>query len=175
MKNEGVGQPEKADVRKMTEKPQFPDLKVAVVLVVHGGRILVVFNDKWGAYALPMTKRRVWNDPNAAGGKRVEEWIDAAIRARTECVPGTSTIAPVFQLCIPEYQQSDRDGEWKRYEFHVFKTALANPYAVGPGGRTEWLTPAELLNPQRCPISKTARDIVRQAQAEANLRGQPFP
>ena len=48
----------------MTDKPDFPEVDVAVALIVRRERILTTYNPRWGAFTLPMSKRRSWNDPN---------------------------------------------------------------------------------------------------------------
>jgi hypothetical protein len=159
----------------MADDPGVPCLEIAVVLIVQEGRVLGVYNPKWGSYTLPMTKRYSWQDPNMVDGVHVEDWDDAAVRAETECFPGTRLDAPSFLLEIPEYQQSDRDGAWKRYRFRVHRRELADNPAPRAGLNIEWLTPDEWLDVNRRPISKTARDVIRQVVADARLRGAVFP
>lgn len=103
-----------------------------------------------------------------------EDWVDAAIRARAEWVRGTSRDSPTFVTELPEYQQSDRDGQWKRYEFHVFRLDLVNLDLI-LSDKVDWLTPAEFLDLDRRPLSKTARDIVSGVQAATQLHNKPFP
>jgi len=147
----------------MAKKPEFPLLDVAVTLIAHGDRILAVYNPVWGSFTLPMTKRREWQDPKVPKGKHTEDWLDAAARAGTEWLGRT---------CSPEflfddkggYQQSDRDGQWKRYHFQVFRLALEGQPALVNGAITEWLTPAEFF--ERRPISPTARYLIGKLQEE---------
>jgi len=63
----------------------LPVVETAAVLIVRDGAILVVLNDRWGAFTLPMTKRRSWAAPNVKDtGERVEEWEDAAVRVAAD-------------------------------------------------------------------------------------------
>jgi hypothetical protein len=159
----------------MSKKNEFESVEVAVTLIVKGSAILAVFNPQWGAYTVPMTKRRSWQDPNTVNGPHLEDWEDAAIRARSEYIPGTTTDSPRFLLEIPEYQQSDRDGKWKRFRFSVYKMAVPENIASLTGLNCVWLSTDEFLDARRRPISKTARDIVNQVKAQAELVGTEFP
>jgi hypothetical protein len=147
----------------MAKKPDFALLEVAVTLITEDQRILAVYNANWAAFTLPMTKRRAWRDPRAPKQLHAEEWLDAAARAAAEWLGRT---------CVPEfvfddkgdYQQSDRDGTWKRYHFQVFRLRLQEEPKLVNGAVTEWLTAAEFLD--RRPISNTARYLIKRLQAE---------
>ena len=76
---------------------------------------------------------------------------------------------------VPEYQQSDRDGTWKRFSFNVYTMSVDDATPLVAGTNVDWLTADELLDETRRPISKTARDLICQARAEVELMGQPFP
>jgi len=157
----------------MAHDSGFQQVDVAALIVHRDDRILAVYNPEWGAYTLPMTKRRAWQDP-ANGEIRHEEWLDAAIRARAECLRGTSTVPPQHvpgePILLPgepplyvdpaDFRQSSRDHEWKRYTYQLFSAQFnATDELVDPA-RCEWLTPAEFADPRRRPISKTARELV---------------
>ena len=64
----------------MAEKLPIPIVEVAVTVFCQPGLVLTVYNDKWGSFTLPMTKRRRWEDPSLRGGVKTEAWRDAAIR-----------------------------------------------------------------------------------------------
>jgi hypothetical protein len=150
----------------MAEETQLPIVNVAVTLIVHDNKILMVWNAKWGAFSLPMTKRREWHDPRYPASHRGEDWLDAAARAGAECLG--RTCAPDLVLDnIGEWNQSDRDGAWKRYQFQVFKLSVSDPAALVPGTAVEWLTPTEILN--RRPISPTARYVIGKLQEAGKL------
>jgi len=148
----------------------LPLVDVAVTLITKGERILLVFNSKWGAFTLPMTKRRTWKDPaSKEGAERVEEWDDAAIRAVAEWVGRTMTGEPEFLLDVAEFQQSDRDERWKRYHMQAYRLPLEDESEVGTGGGAEWLSPEEVLDEKRRPISATARYVVAELQLAGKL------
>jgi hypothetical protein len=152
----------------MSEPTDFPVVDVAVTLITRGGRVLAVYNPRWGAFTLPMTRRRDWHDPAVAASHHGEDWADAAARAAAEWLGRTCDPKPL--LDDPGgYQQSDRDGAWKRYHFQTFQVALADDPALAPGAVVEWLTPAELLSPTRRPISPTARHLIAQLQEAKRL------
>lgn len=166
---------------------EFKRLEVVATLITRGERLLAVFNDKWGSFTLPMTKRRRWADPNMAKGEIDEKWGDAAARAAAEWLGQTSTTPPRFPfedanrqqggvgLKIAEYQQSDRDGIWKRYHFRVFRLSLDGDAALSGSGMTEWLTFEQFHDKARRPISETARFLLARVQGEAKLAGKVFP
>ena len=148
----------------------MPLMDVAVSLIMKGDRILMVYNEKWGSFTLPMSKRRVWTDPSSKeGGERAEDWEDAAIRAATEWTGCTSTAAPEFLLDLAEFQQSDRDAKWKRYHLQVFKVAVGEDLEIPPGRVTEWLAADDIVDEERKPISATARHIIAELKLGAKI------
>jgi len=147
----------------MSEGSGIPRVEVAVVLLMHDGRVLTPYNRKWGAFTLPMTKRRHWEDPNVQGGELAEAWDHAAYRAAGECLGRTliETLEPVGEEEEVRFRQSDRNGKFKFYIFHVYRLAFDAPPALAPGVPADWLTREEILDEQRHPISKTARELIR--------------
>src|SRR3990170_4145042 len=103
----------------MAKRPQFEEVDVAAVLIEQGERILAVYNPQWMTFTLPMTKRRRWTDPKIPPAHREEEWVDAAARAAAEHLGKTITRLK-FRKDIAKFQQSDREGTWKRYHIQVF-------------------------------------------------------
>jgi hypothetical protein len=151
-------------------------IDVAVVAVTRGARLLMAFNSSWGSFTLPMSKRRLFADPNLPPAKREEAWNEAAARAAAEALGQTIPLKQLELVAdIPEYRQSDRNGEWKRYHFQVFRLALPEDVAVKGTVPVEWLTVKELLDPNRAPISPTARDLIPQAQEAAARAGKSLP
>lgn len=152
----------------------FPKVEISAVVIVRGERILGVFNDKWGAFTLPMTKRRVWQDKKIEAVHRDESWEHAGARAIVEVV-GKSVVGLRPLVTLPGFQQGDRDGAVKEYVVNAFRYDL--PAGVEPRADvvTEWLTLEEWLDPKRAPISPTAVNILKQSEAEAKLAGKSFP
>ena len=148
----------------------LPVLDVVATLIVHGGRVLTGYNDKWGAFTLPTTKRRTWEDDTVAkGAVREEPWENAAARAAAEWL-GQSLTEPLTDLGeVPEFQQSDRDGKWKRYRLRAFLLELVAEHAIPPMRIVEWLTPDQIVDENRRPISPTARHIVSHFQLQGVL------
>lgn len=140
----------------------IPLLEVAVALIRTDEQMLVVYNDEWKAFTLPMTKRREWVDPDVpAALERQEEWIEAAARAAAEWLG--RTLAPAEITGPPlvddsQYTQSDRDGTIKRYHFQVFEVKLAGPDRLVPGAVAEWLTLQELRTHR--PVSPTTKYLI---------------
>lgn len=164
---------------------QFPEVDVAVAVLVRDGRILAVYNERWGGFTLPMTKRRETpQDPNVKAGPAPKEevWLSDAARAQAEWLGRTCVLAPQdflapkLLLQIPNYQQSDRDGVWKRYSFQVFGAFLPHDIEPVPGKIREWLSPEDFVDCNRMPITDTARHIIAQLRLvggfEALLSGK---
>ena len=146
----------------------FPLVEVAVALITSGGRVMTIYNPRWGAFSLPMTKRRDWADPSLANGHRQDAWSEAGARAAAETLGTTfrsqSFAQPIYE--IAEFQQSDSDGKWKRYHFQVFHVPFADKPESVHGVIVEWMPPAYFEDQERRPISPTARHII----AELRLR-----
>lgn len=136
-------------------------LDVAAVLITQGSKVLLVYNEKWGSFTLPMTKRRVWDDPKIPVAHREESWNTAAARAAAEAL-GKTVTGLEFLVDIPKYSQGDREGTWKRYHFQLFKLAVPKSAQLKPGTIGEWLTVEEIVDNGRGPISPTAIELVPQ-------------
>lgn len=152
----------------------FPKVEVSAVAIVRGGRILAVYNSAWGAFTLPMTKRRVWQEKKIETVHRDESWEHAASRAIAEVIGKTVVgLKPLVRL--PSYQHSDRDGAVREYDVQAFRFDLPDGLEPIAGLITEWLTIEEWLDPLRAPISPTAVDLLKQSEGEAKLAGRSFP
>jgi hypothetical protein len=65
----------------------------------------------------------------------------------------------------PPYHQSDRTGEWKRYQVQVSRLALEPNQEPRVDTITQWLT----IDENREPISPTARTILSQLHGGGHL------
>jgi len=158
----------KSDKLKKDISGLWPFVEIATTLVCCGGKILSVYNDRWGAFTLPMSKRRRWQDPRTKEeAERVEDWDDAAVRVAAEWLGHTLTDKPRLLTDLAEFQQSDRDERWKRYHVQVFQVDAQNEKAVAPNRIVEWLLPDQIVDEERRPISPTARYII----SELKLKG----
>ena len=155
----------------MADQPDVPTVDVAVALIRRGEQVLTIFNPRWSSFTLPMTKRRDWQDPRIPPAHRKEGWVDAAARAAGECFGRTFTTDPEFVADLPDWKQGDREGVWKRYNFQVFRISLSEDDGDSPcpGAIVEWLTPDEILDQQRRPISPSARHIIGKLKEEGHL------
>lgn len=143
----------------------YPPVQVAVAVIIHDGKILAEHNPRWASFTLPMTKLRQWNDPETSGPPRQEDPRVAAARAASEVLGRSLTADELPEEPAREpvrFQQGDRTGEWRRYEFHVYKITLSGNVRLAEGVIAEWLTRLELLDKGREPISKTARLLLRE-------------
>lgn len=143
----------------------FPVVDVAVVLITdpRGERLLADYNPSWGSFTLPMTKVR--DLPPAAPGAApvAESTTHAAARAAAEVFGRPIAPAALVRLDVevPPYHQSGRDGEWKRYRYHLFASRCGAEPQPLPGHTAVWLTPAEFADLE--PISPIARHILEVA------------
>jgi hypothetical protein len=139
----------------------YPLVDVVVLLIGRDGRLLLDYNEPWSAFCLPITKLRELpaTVPNGEGGR--EAPMDAAVRAAVEVLGAPLSVdrfpKPV-ETDIPPYQQSSRDGQWKRYKFHLFSMKIAFDPRPLPGHTAVWLKPEELKTHQ--PISPTMTAIL---------------
>jgi len=144
----------------MATSPMIPNVDVAVTLIVHGSHILAVYNPNWDQFTLPMTKRRHWQDPNVPASKRDEQWVDAAARAAAQWLGRTCFPEPEFLYDLAGFEQSDRDGIWKRYDFRVFRVRIEQREGIRSGEISEWLSAEDFLDARRVPIAESARSII---------------
>jgi hypothetical protein len=142
-------------------------LRVAAMIVSRGeagepgAPILAVFNEKWGAFTLPMSKVRSWE---FAGVRGAETPKDAALRGAAESM-GRSFAQPehVEPLGVlpPEKILSARSMDVKEYDIEVFRVWV-EPDAEPEGlGVARWWPVDWFLDPDRKPISETARHIIK--------------
>lgn len=148
---------------------QFPEIEVGVAIIRHQGKVLLVYNPRWGAFTLPMSKRHERADPRLPDGRHVESYQSAAARAAAEVLGRTVPAFPSEPaFVLPKFDQSDSDGQWKRYCFQAFELELPadfdpqRPGSLAPGAVVEFLTDVEVGDMSRMPISDTARDLIAQ-------------
>jgi hypothetical protein len=138
----------------------YPLVDVVALLIGRDGRLLLDYNEPWSAFCLPITKIHDLPATVPSGDGR-EQPIDAAVRAAVEML-GTplsaDRIPRPIEADIPPYQQSGRDGHWKRYKFHVFGLKVNVDAKPLPGHVAIWLKPGELATHQ--PISPTIKVIL---------------
>ena len=141
-----------------------PVVEAVAVLLMQGGKILTVFNPRWGAFTLPMSKRKQFRDAVVSEAPRLEEWDRAAARVAAE-VLGRSFAREDFPkpLCeIKDFEQSDADGVWKLYTIQVFALKLSAGDKLAPGIIAEWMSSADLK--VREPVTYTARFILNRLE-----------
>jgi hypothetical protein len=153
----------------MSEKKSHPEVHVAVALIKRGSNILLAYNSDWGSYTLPMTKVRDWEDPDRKYLTQKEPWPDAAARAAGEWIAETFHLDAEPILAPIEVQQSDRDQKWKEYHFQVFEIEVEEDTKLLPDIRIEWLMADDIVDPNRRPISDTAKLLVGQLQEAGRL------
>lgn len=148
-----------------SDNPQNVDVAVALIFDKRR-RILWTWNDKWGAFCLPMTKIRK--------GKEVSESASrAAARAAGEAFGVPVDISPRWTE-ITDLAVSDRDCTVKHYNYEVFE-AKSHPEFTDHIRILEphvWLTHGQALSGRYHPISKPCLHIIRTLIEEYRLDGR---
>ena len=140
----------------------YESVDVVVLLIAKGGKLLLDYNAAWSAFCLPITKIRELpaKVPNGEGSREMP--MDAAVRAAVEVLGAPLSIdrfpKPV-ETDIPPYQQSGRDGQWKRYKFHLYSMKIAFDPKPLPGHSAVFMKPEEFATHQ--PLSPTMTVIVK--------------
>ena len=134
---------------------------VAVTLILDGNAILLVYNENWGAFTLPMTKRKRPVPSGDAGELDGEDWLDAAARPVVECLGRPSKPEPILEEFLPESHFSLHRQSQVVYRYKTFKVNFELDDQVIAETPAVWLTAAEILKGELRPISPTAIDIIR--------------
>ena len=133
------------------------DVEVVVGLVTNPGRrVLLTFNERWGAFTLPMTRRRRGREGN-------EPLTRAAFRAAGEALGVPVRLVQDDPRRLAGRLQSARQMVDKHYRYDVFhvephpdfddRLQIRQPHL--------WLSPHMVLAGAYEPISESARTILR--------------
>ena len=143
---------------------EYERVEVAVIVIWKSAMVLTIFNDKWGAFTLPMSKLRKHYDPLNPSEVHIEDRMDAAIRVAGELRGRTfaKNECPKYLKTTTEMRQSDRTGEFKLYTFHVFEMSMYPDEKLRESLIFEWLQKQEILNNTVFPVSSTAKFILEQ-------------
>jgi ADP-ribose pyrophosphatase YjhB (NUDIX family) len=137
--------------------PEDLAVQVAVAVIADAQeRHLWVWNDRWGEFALPMTKLRRGLDgreaPTAAALRAGAEALGVPVRV----MPGT--------LCLPFPQESfsGRQRATRAYAYQVYGVEPHPDFAGRATPRTPhlWLTASQALESGYEPLSASSRDII---------------
>ncbi len=132
-------------------------VEVAVALVTDTNkRVLLTFNDRWGSFTLPMTRRR-------RGPQANETTIRAAPRAAAEALGVPVRLAEPAQKRLPGRLESERQLVNKIYTYQVFHIEPHPDFAGALQMRQPhvWLSPHWILSGAYEPISESARFILK--------------
>jgi 8-oxo-dGTP pyrophosphatase MutT (NUDIX family) len=140
-------------------------VEVAVAVVTDASkRVLLIFNDRWGSFTLPMSRRR-------RGPEASEPSTGAAVRAAAEALGVPVRLAGDGHARLPVRLQSGRELRDKIYSYRIFhieshpefddRLQIRQPYL--------WLSPHWILSGAYEPISESARFILRSVLAEFDI------
>jgi hypothetical protein len=148
----------------MAETP-YPDVYVRAVAITRGNSILTSFNEKWGGFTLPMSKKRLKFHPTKANETTEETSQETAIRATVEALgrplgPHELPERHVVHTLDP-FNQSGRDGVWRCYHVELFQLELPPDEVPKPlgGAPMAWMTLEEMEVLK--PVTSTALYIAR--------------
>jgi 8-oxo-dGTP pyrophosphatase MutT (NUDIX family) len=134
--------------------PAKPSIAVAFI-VDSQGRLLLSWNEKWGAFTLPMTKLR--SDPPA------ETPEQAAVRAAAEVLGVPARVVPGKAAKFARgLQKSTRDGGIKDYQYNVVPVEAHPDYAAIIGSRPYvWASIDKLQTGEYQPVSSSVQPLLQ--------------
>ncbi len=142
-----------------------PQVEAAVALVTNqNNQVLLVLNDHWGAFNLPMTKRR-------RGKLENEPMPQAAIRAAVEALGVPVRLVAGDHRRLSAHLKSGRQLQFKNYIYDVYHIESHPDFADRHQIRQPhlWLSPHLVLSGTYEPISKSARGILRAVLEEFEI------
>jgi len=137
-------------------EPEYEIVEASVVVIADDtGRVLLDFNDRWGGFTLPVSKRRPVSPRLPGGPTERETPLAAAVRAAAEVIGRPIDPAGLMEsdAVVPPWHQSGRDGKWKRYDYTVFAFRFSGDPRPVPGHMAVRLTRSEIDT--LAPISPT--------------------
>jgi hypothetical protein len=137
--------------------PSHPQVEAAVALVTNpNNHILLVLNEHWGKFSLPISKRR-------RGKLGNEQMPQAAMRAAVEALGVPVRLVEGNHKRLPVELQSGRQMVIKNYSYDVYHVEAHPDFVDRLHIRAPhlWLSPHLILSGVYEPISESARIIVR--------------
>ena len=141
-----------------------PKVDVVVAMIMGPDlQLLWTWNEKWGAFALPMTKLR-------KGQGITEEPEHAAARAGAEAL-GVPVKVGARWTAIPELKVSDRDFATRLYTYDVFRVEAEPRFApqVRLAQPHLWLSIGDALSGRYQPLSQSSADICQELVTQGRL------
>jgi len=135
--------------------PAQPSIAVAFV-VDSQGRLLLAWNNKWGAFTLPMTKLQ--------SDQPAETPEQAGVRAAAEVLGVPTRVVPgkVAQFAR-SLQRSPRDGDIKDYQYNVVPVEPHPDFASHISSQPfVWAAINKLQAGEYQPISKSVDALLRE-------------
>jgi hypothetical protein len=158
----------------MADRPPTGPTRVAVVIIRSAGKLLLIYNNNWRAFTIPMTKLPSQDfvdteqiiDPDRrdiSAGQLQEHWLDAAAHAVVECLGQPNCPEPLLEgpleVEYTDVERSRRDGADRIYHYKVF--TLEVPQAFQSRQQPfAWLTTDEIRDGKHRPISPTVLEIL---------------
>ncbi len=140
----------------MSQGSQTQVEAAAALVTNRNNQVLLVLNDRWGAFVCPMTKRR-------RGKLENEPMPRAAIRAAVEALGVPVRLVKGEHRRLSAQLQSGRQVLTKNYLYDIYHVEPHPDFAEGLNIRQPhlWLSPHLVLSGVYEPISESARVIVR--------------
>jgi|GEM_PF-2797068 len=135
--------------------PAQPSIAVAYV-VDSQGRLLLTWNDKWGAFTLPMTKLHA--------DQPAETPEQAGVRAAAEVLGVPTRVVPGKEAKFARgLQKSPRDGDIKDYQYNVVPVEAHPDFASHISSQPlVWAAIDKLQTGEYQPVSKSVESLLRE-------------
>jgi hypothetical protein len=126
---------------------------VSVAFIWKNDKLLLAYNEAWGAFTFPMTKPRPHEDGR-----------EAAARAACEHLGRTSDPKLFVDDFRPIILESLRDGVRREYQFTVYNIVFQPTDELTDVAFHQWLTPVEACSKRLAPISPSVAEILKNTQ-----------
>ncbi|MFT5240081.1 MAG: hypothetical protein ACI9OU_001161 [Candidatus Promineifilaceae bacterium] len=146
----------------------------AVALVTCESKLLLIFNEQWGHFTLPITKLKdtFLNDDGCMDAAETV-WTEAGVSAAQEYLSSGQASKGEYLMVLDDFMSSGRDSATKRYTVSVYHFAVPTldlPDATGP----QWLTVNEIMTETAPLMSQTALRVVNQLIESKDELGLPI-
>jgi hypothetical protein len=146
----------------------------AVALVTCESKLLVIFNEKWGRFTLPITKLKdtfVNDDGYMDAAQNV--WSESSVAAAEEHLGAGQAPDGEYIMILDDFMSSGRDSATKRYTLGVYHFPVPTLELPDATGR-QWLTVNEIMTDTAPLMSQTALRVVNQLIESKDELGLPI-
>ena len=140
-------------------------------IVMHETKLLVVFNEKWGRFTLPITKvKNTFLNDDGYQDATQEDWYRASLKAAEEHLGVGKACEGKYIMILDDFMASERDKATKRYTIGVYLYMAESTTLPNDAGR-QWLTANQIMNETAPLMSQTALRVINQLVNSADELG----